>query len=98
MYIIDVTHYLNDKGAIAPRKGPARRFAEFVGAVVAAATDPGREMVAPGCFKCRKAPVLPDVARDGAVVWSCPRCATDGRIANWRCSLWDLGQPQALLH
>ena len=98
MYIIDVTHYLNDKGAIALQKGPARRFAEFVGAVVAAAMHPRREVVAPGCFKCRKAPVQPDVARDGAVVWSCRRCATEGRISNWRGSLWDLGQPEPPPH
>lgn len=68
MYIIDAAHYLYDKGAIAPQKGHARRFAEFVGAVVAAATHPGRVMVASGCFKCRKASVQPDVARDGAVI------------------------------
>ena len=98
MYIIDATHYLDDKGAIAPQKEPARKFADFVGAVIAAATHPGSEMVAPGCFKCRKAPVQPELARDGAVVWSCPRCATEGRISNWRGSLWDLGQPDATSH
>ena len=98
MYIIDATHYLDDKGAIAPQKGPARKFADFVGAVVAAATHSEREMAAPGCFKCRKAPVQPELARDGAVVWSCPRCSTEGRISNWRGTLWDLGQTDATSH
>ena len=95
MYIIDATHFLDDKGAFAPQKGPARKFAEFVGAVVAAATHPEGEMLAPRCFKCRKAPVQPALARDGAVVWSCPRCSTEGRISNWRGTLLDVGLPDA---
>jgi hypothetical protein len=39
MYVIDLTHYLDPKGAIAPERGPARKFADFVTAVVAHATD-----------------------------------------------------------
>ena len=39
MYVIDRTHYLDAKGAIAPERGPARRFADFITAVIAHATD-----------------------------------------------------------
>jgi hypothetical protein len=55
MYIIDVTHYLNDKGAIEPQRGPARKFADFVTSVVAHASDFDRSDDVPGpvCFKCR---------------------------------------------
>jgi hypothetical protein len=96
--IIDATHYLDDQGAIAPEKRPARKWAEFVSAVIAAATHPGRETVAPECFKCRKAPVEPEVARDGAVVWVCPHCSTEGRISSRRSSPWDLDLPDATPH
>ncbi len=56
MYVIDLTHYLDERGAIAPEHGPARKFADFVTAVVAHASDFDRAHDAPGplCFKCRK--------------------------------------------
>jgi len=45
-----------DKGAIAPERGPARKLANFLTAVVAHASDFDRTDDAPGplCFKCRK--------------------------------------------
>ena len=56
MYVIDLTHYLDTKGAIAPERGPARKMADFLTAVVAHASDFDRSDDAPGpvCFKCRK--------------------------------------------
>ena len=56
LHVIDLTHYLDPKGAIAPERGPARKFADFVTAVVAHATDFDRPDNTPGplCFKCRK--------------------------------------------
>ena len=38
MYVIDLTHYLDSKGAIAPERGPARKMADFLTAVVAHAS------------------------------------------------------------
>ncbi|MFM8556507.1 MAG: hypothetical protein ACKODG_10090 [Betaproteobacteria bacterium] len=56
MYVIDLTHDLDAKGVIAPERGPARKFAEFLTAVVTHATDFDRPDETPGplCFKCRK--------------------------------------------
>lgn len=56
MYVIDLTHYLDSKGANAPERGPARKMADFLTAVVAHASDFDRPDDAPGpvCFKCRK--------------------------------------------
>lgn len=100
MYVIDLTHYLDHKGAIAPERGPARRFADFITAVVAHATDVDRMNDVPGplCFKCRK----PDriavetcFTEDERVAWICARCGTQGLISNWEGSFWDLlsGRP-----
>ena len=56
MYVINLTHYLDAKGAIAPERGPARKMADFLSAVVAHASDFDRSDNEPGpvCFKCRK--------------------------------------------
>jgi hypothetical protein len=39
MYVTDLTHYLDSKGAIAPGLGPAREMADFLTAAVARASD-----------------------------------------------------------
>ena len=56
MYVIDTRHFLDEKGAIEPKKGPARKLADFTTAVIAHASDFERSESTPGpvCFKCRK--------------------------------------------
>jgi Zn ribbon nucleic-acid-binding protein len=100
MYVIDLTHYLDEKGAIAPAKGPARRMADFLTAVVAHASDFDRSDAVPGpsCLKCGAAggrPVDTALAEEtSVVVWHCPACGTEGRISNWQRSFWDLSEPR----
>jgi hypothetical protein len=102
VYVIDLTHYLDPKGAIAPERGPARKFADFVTAVIVHATDFDRPDDTPGplCFKCRKRDqrfVETDLTEDDLVVWRCPACGTEGQVSNWQGSFWDLsaGSPSA---
>lgn len=38
----------------------------------------------------QKGEVEGDRADDGAIMWVCPLCLTEGRISNWQGSLWDL--------
>jgi ribosomal protein L37AE/L43A len=91
MYITDLRHFLDQNGAISPVRGPAKAMAQFQADVVAHASDVTQQpLVAPNCIKCRKAVVVADLARDEAVVWSCPKCGAEGRISNWQGSLWDL--------
>jgi hypothetical protein len=94
MYITDLQHFLDERGAIAPANGPARSMASFQAVVVAHASDPAGRPPAPTCFKC-KAPVEASIARDGAVFWACPACRAEGRISNWQGTLWDLRHRQA---
>ena len=98
MYITDIRHFLDDKGAIGPRRGPARRIAEFHAAAVAYATDfDGSGLTAPSCFKCKQAAVEMSIAPADTIDWSCPRCRSGGRISNWQGTFWDLSKrPQAL--
>jgi len=102
LYVIDLTHYLDPKGAIAPERGPARKFADFVTAVVAHATDFDRPDDTPGplCFKCRKRDqrfVETGLTDDNLIVWRCLACGTEGQVSNWQGSFWDLsaGSPSA---
>ena len=96
MYITDVRHFLDENGAIAPRRGPAKAMADFHAAVITYATDfDDTGVLAPTCFKCKKSAVQTALARDDAVVWKCPRCETEGRISNWQGTLWDLSDRPA---
>lgn len=97
MYVTDLTHYLDSKGAIAPERGPARKMADFLTAVVAHASDFDRPYDAPGpfCFKCRRRnrrAVDTAITADDVVVWRCPACGTEGQISNWQDTFWDLSQ------
>ena len=91
MYITDLSHFLDEKGAIGPRSGPARRIAEFLGAVVAAASAPEGYTKPCRCRKC-KGLVEAAIAPDDAIEWRCRGCGEAGRIANWRRSFWDLSK------
>jgi len=91
MYISDLKHFLDERGAIGPVKGPALAMAQFQADVVAHASHiTGQAPAAPTCFKCKKDTVAANLARDEAIVWSCPSCSAEGRISNWQGSLWDL--------
>ena len=94
MYITDLTHFLDEKGAIAAMPAPARRLAEFLGRVVATASAPAALDDARStecrCNKCKKDSVIAEIAPDDAIEWLCENCGHEGRIANWRQSFWDL--------
>ena len=93
MYITDARHFLDDKGAIAPLRGPAKAMADFHAGVIAYATDfDDSGVTLPRCFKCKKGTVEAALAQDDAIVWHCPRCQAEGRISNWRGTLWDLSE------
>ena len=91
MNITDFRHVLDETSAIGPAKGPARVFAQFQANVIANVSNAtGQPPPAPRCFKCRKSTVESGLARDTAIVWTCPSCGAEGRISNWQGSLWDL--------
>ena len=93
MYITDARHLLDDKGAIAPLRGPAKATADFHAGVIADATDfDDAGVTLPRCFKCKKGTVEAALAQDDAIVWHCPRCQDEGRISNWQGTLWDLSE------
>ena len=55
MYVISLDHYLDFRGAIAIKRGPGRKIADFATAAVAYASNQHRpgDALPPPCFKCR---------------------------------------------
>ena len=95
MYLTDLSHSLDPRGVIAPERGPARKLADFLTAVVAHASDLDRDTDQPGplCFKCRKPDphsVRIGITADEQVKWHCPACGAEGEISNWQGSFRDL--------
>ena len=95
VYVIDARHYLDDKGDIESKKGPARKMANFITSVIAHASDFDRPESTPGpvCFKCLKRDnhrVETGMTDDDAVAWYCPACHTEGLISNWQETFWDI--------
>ena len=97
-FVIDLTHFLTDEGAIAPVSGPARRFAEFLASLVVDASSPITGESETTQVSCRRRPgrkrctgkITTDQDPDtGAIVWQCPVCGDNGIIRNWRGTLWD---------
>lgn len=94
MCITDLNHFLDEKGVIAPMPAPARRLAEFLGRVVAAASAPAAiDETGSGecrCNRYKKGSVIAEIAPDDAIEWFCESCGYDGRISNWQRSFWHL--------
>ena len=78
-YITDAHHFLNDKGGIAPPRGPAKPMADFDAGVIAYVTDfDDASVTLPRCFKCKRGTVEAALAQDDAIDWHCPRCQAEG--------------------
>ena len=74
MYITDARHFLDAKGVIARRRGPAKMMADFHAGLIAYATDfDDAGVTLPRCFKCKEGTVEAARAQDSAIVWHCPR-------------------------
>lgn len=100
-WIIDLHHYLNKDGSIAPRSGTAHRLAQHFAEIVREITaEIGDESYFPK-VRCRRKPnrqpcpgeidstLEPDT---GAIIWRCPVCGDHGSISNWKNTLWDFSK------
>ncbi len=96
MYVTDMTHYLDEWGSPVIR-GPARRWAAFLGAIVSAASQQDAEAPIPTALRCRRRPGRkPCPGRlwalrreDGFIEWQCGACGDNGIIHHWENTLWD---------
>lgn len=93
IYTMDATHFLDEKGNIGPKNGPALKMATFIGAVVSNVTTPG-PLDAVKCFKCGQ-PVRTGyedrvICSLGRIAWQCTACPVGGYISQWQDTLWDI--------
>ena len=91
MFIVDLRHYLDDKGAIGPRSGPGLDMANFMTGVVACGTNLNASCARPPpCIECTSAGVRVVMDESSRVYWQCCACDEDGVISNWQDTLWDM--------
>lgn len=94
--ITNLTHFLDERGRIAPPSGPARRLADFLTHIVATVTHDPDGPLAP--IRCRRRPgrkpcpgILDAIfGADEEILWECPQCHDHGVITDWQNSFWDL--------
>jgi hypothetical protein len=97
-FVVDLTHWLTEDGAIASMPRPAQRLAEYMGMIVADATGFLSEHYEEEGVRCRCRPgrkpcpgiietdFEPETDR---IVWWCPECGENGYISHWKGTLWD---------
>ncbi len=104
-WIVDLTHFLDEKGTIAPPKGPARQLAEYITSIIKMASRP--EIIPPPEYqvRCRRRPgrrpctgvIEVDLDPDTEdIIWWCPICHDNGYISNWKGTMWDLSNAEEL--
>lgn len=98
-WIIDITHYLDDRGAIVSAPAPARRLAEHFAAIVASVTLNPYQAATGSTVPCRRRPhrkpcpgtiraaITLDPSMD--IVWDCSARGDNGLISNWHGTMWD---------
>ena len=97
-WVTDLTHFLDEEGDIAPKKGPVRRLAEHLVAIVTMISRP--EMIPSPEYNvsCRRRPsrepcsgvIVADLDPETeSILWWCPVCLDNGYISNWKGTMWD---------
>jgi len=98
-FITDMTHF--EGIPFGPSHEPARRMAQFFGAIVSVASvAPADELIEAALF-CRRRPgriQCPghlQIYRDNVsaiITWHCSRCNDQGEISNWEGTSWNFGR------
>lgn len=97
-WVTDLSHFVNERGNLPTNiAGPARRLAEYLAAIVAAATSADSQGQGKTRIKCRRRPghrACPGVIEyrlwaDERITWECPSCGDNGIISNWQSTAWD---------
>ena len=95
-WIVDLSHYLTQAGAIADMPSRARLLAEYFASIVVDATS---NLDDPPSVQCRRRPahrrctglIMCYPANDDLdrIYWYCPACNDNGMISGWQGTLWD---------
>jgi hypothetical protein len=96
-WMTDMRHYLDERGDLAPKPGPAMNLALFMGSIVAWATSHAEPRVrtnvacrrSPGRVRCRGEILAAPGDEPGRIVWECPECGDNGITYGWEGTRWD---------
>jgi len=96
-YVIDIRHYLDDKGNLPPLPAPAMAIALFCGSIVSWVSGwpgPDGELTNVACRRSRSRPpcfgeVYAGPNRNREIEWRCRACGEEGTISGWRGTRWD---------
>ena len=98
-WVTDLSHFVDDTGNLpGDLPSPARRLAEHLTAIVAAATGGANDQgEATRRIKCRRRPkrracsgvIEYRLWADERITWQCPSCGDNGVISNWQSTTWD---------
>lgn len=96
-YVIDIRHYLDEKGDLPKMPDPAMRLAVYFGSIVAWVSGyagPDGELTNVPCHRSRSRPpcygeVYARLTAGDAIVFRCSACGEEGTISGWRGTRWD---------
>jgi hypothetical protein len=100
-YVIDMNHTIQALDPSAKVPGPARKFAEYVGSIVLAASAVPRDRTTTSKVRCRQCSEFIEVRVTGEPAkaeWACPGCSEQGVVSNWQGTLWDAGSGEGAIH
>ena len=98
-WITDITHFLDEKGEIVSEPSQARKFGEYMAAIIVMASYPDPEFPPEYRVKCRRRPdrkpCLAEIVgfldpETDDIIWMCPTCGDRGFISNWQGTIWDM--------
>ena len=93
-YVTDIRHFLNENGELTEMPKEARRLASFLVLLIDAATSVPPVRDHDTRIRCRTDACTGSIrsslaAKDGEIVWYCPRRGHNGLIRNWQGTKWD---------
>jgi hypothetical protein len=106
-WMTDITHFLDEDGEMITEPPQARKLVEYFAAIImmASFSDPDYppEFKVPCRRKPNRKPCLEEVAGwvepdTEDIYWICPKCNDNGRISNWRGTIWDMSDFDDVVH
>jgi hypothetical protein len=93
-YVTDITHYLDEAGAVATMPGPARKLASFLTLLIEAGTGAPSAGEHDSGIRCRikacRGTIRTFLPPSGdEISWHCPLCGHNGVIRNWQDTKWN---------
>jgi hypothetical protein len=106
-WVMDITHFLDEKGEMITEPRQARRLAEYLAAIIVMASYPDPDYPPEYRVSCRRRPnrkpCLEEIVgyvdpETDEIFWKCPKCEDRGLISNWQGTIWDMSDAEEVVH